>query len=344
MSGGVEAIAPRPRRLSKGAVDGLCGDGGAGGGNPRKKPEKSARRVLGGRYLTASANGFGQDVDAWTHVGGVARRVAKARRVVLVRALCRPCRTNPRRAYRAMRLAADARHLRRSRTRRHARRRRVHSDVGRRGGAQQGRAQGAPVKGGCVYHSTTCSPTLRSDGFTVGVVIDEAHLNFGASAHAAAEFYLEALQPDFSILATATPNDDKLEQFEKSARIEVASRIVIGREEVVLAGLNKYGLMLGYLRFQPGDEELIDIEQGTLTAGWSQHQLIKSRLAEKGITVTPLMLVQVEDQASGDESPVDRVKAKLLEIGVPESAIAVHTSGEPDPEFIRWPMILRARF
>jgi type III restriction enzyme len=174
---------------------------------------------------------------------------------------------------------------------------------------------------------------LRSDGFMIGVVIDEAHLNFGASARAAAEFYLEALQPDFSILATATPNDDKLEQFEKSAGIEVASRVVIGREEVVAAGLNKYGLMLGYLRFQPGDEELIDIEQGTLTAGWSQHQLIKSRLAQKGLSVTPLMLVQVEDQASGDESPVDRVKAKLLEIGVPESAIAVHTSGEPDPEF-----------
>lgn len=174
---------------------------------------------------------------------------------------------------------------------------------------------------------------LRSDGFMIGVVIDEAHLNFGASARAAAEFYLNVLQPDFSILATATPNDEKLEQFEKSAGIEVASRIVIAREAVVEAGLNKRGLMLGYLRFTAGDEDLIDIEQGTLTAGWSQHNAIKARLAERGLSVTPLMLVQVEDQTSGDESPVDRVKAKLLEVGVPESAIAVHTSGEPDPEF-----------
>jgi type III restriction enzyme len=174
---------------------------------------------------------------------------------------------------------------------------------------------------------------LRCDGFMIGVVIDEAHLNFGASARAAAEFYLDVLRPDFSILATATPNDEKLEQFEKSAGIEVASRIVIAREVVVDAGLNKRGLMLGYLRFAPGDEDLIDIEQGTLTASWSQHNAIKARLAERGLPVTPLMLVQVEDQSSGDESPVERVKTKLIEIGVPESAIAVHTSGEPDPEF-----------
>ena len=52
---------------------------------------------------------------------------------------------------------------------------------------------------------------LRADGFKVGVIIDEAHLNFGASAKAAAELYLDILRPDFTILATATPNDDKLQ-------------------------------------------------------------------------------------------------------------------------------------
>lgn len=86
---------------------------------------------------------------------------------------------------------------------------------------------------------------LRADGTFIGVVIDEAHLNFGASAKAAAEFYLQALQPDFTLLATATPNDDKLEAFEQRAGIEVASRVIIGRDEVVDAGLNKSGLMLG---------------------------------------------------------------------------------------------------
>jgi hypothetical protein len=46
-----------------------------------------------------------------------------------------------------------------------------------------------------------------------------------------------------------------------------------------------------------------------------------------------LVLVQVEDQQKGQEDPVARVKEPLIEIGVPEKAIAVRTSGEPDPAF-----------
>lgn len=174
---------------------------------------------------------------------------------------------------------------------------------------------------------------LRGDGFLVGVVIDEAHLNFGASATAAARFYLDTLQPDVTLLATATPNDDKLADFERQARIEVASRVVIERGQVVQARLNKRGLMLGVLRFQAEDTALIDLEQATLTAAWSQHGAIKERLAEEGVGLVPLMLVQVEDQAAGGEDPVARVKEKLEQAGVPGGAIKSHTSGEPDPEF-----------
>ena len=175
---------------------------------------------------------------------------------------------------------------------------------------------------------------LRESGVAVGVVIDEAHLNFGASAGAAAKFYLDALQPDFTLLATATPNDEKLEAFERAAGVEVESRVVVARDRVVEAGLNKRGLMLGYLRMNPGDEAYIDFEQATLTAGWTQHRQICERLADKGIGLTPLMLVQVEDQASGGEDPVKRVREKLLEItGIRDDMIAVHTSGEPDADF-----------
>jgi type III restriction enzyme len=176
--------------------------------------------------------------------------------------------------------------------------------------------------------------SLRADGVAIGVVIDEAHLNFGVSAGAAAKFYVDVLQPDFTLLATATPNDEKLLAFEKDAGVEVQSRVVIDRDRVVLAGLNKWGLMLGYLRMNPGDEALIDFEQATLTAGWTQHRAIRERLEERGTGIVPLMLVQVEDQAKGAEDPVDRVKAKLLEIpGVREDMIAVHTSGQPDADF-----------
>ena len=174
---------------------------------------------------------------------------------------------------------------------------------------------------------------LRERGFRIGVVIDEAHLNFGSGAAATADFFLNVLSPDFTVLATATPNDAKLEKFERDAGLKVASRVTISREAVVKSGLNKIGLMVGVLRFKEEDRALIDTEVATLTAGWSQHSFIKDKLAEKGISLTPLMLVQVEDQQEGKEDPVVRVKERLIEIGVPEKAIAVHTSGEPDPAF-----------
>lgn len=174
---------------------------------------------------------------------------------------------------------------------------------------------------------------LREQGFRIGVVIDEAHLNFGSGAAATAKFFLDVLSPDFTLLATATPNDTKLEKFERDAGLKVASRVTVSRDAVVKAGLNKIGLMVGILKFKDEDRALIDTEVATLTAGWSQHSFIKAKLAEKGISLTPLMLVQVEDQQEGQEDPVARVKERLIEIGVPEKAIAVHTSGEPDPAF-----------
>lgn len=172
---------------------------------------------------------------------------------------------------------------------------------------------------------------VRDRGCLIGVVIDEAHLNFGASAAVAARFYLDVIRPDFTILATATPNDEKLLDFERKAKISVGSRISIPRIEVVDAGLNKVGLKLGYLRLKEDEQDFIDPEAALLTAAWEQHKRVRSRLEERDISVTPLMLVQVENDGEG--KPVERVRAKLLEIGVPAAAIAAHTSGEPDPEF-----------
>lgn len=173
---------------------------------------------------------------------------------------------------------------------------------------------------------------LRAEGFRIGVVIDEAHIAFRSTTEAT-QFYLNVLQPDVTLLATATPNDDRLREFAKSAGLSVEWRVEIARRDVVAAGLNKRGLMLGIVRFPPEVEKFLDLETAALTAGWTQHTRISDRLKEREISLTPLMLVQVEDQELGGADPVDRVKAKLIEIGVPESAIAIHTSGQPDANF-----------
>ena len=174
---------------------------------------------------------------------------------------------------------------------------------------------------------------LRDRGVRIGVVIDEAHLNFGASAQTAAGFYLDVLRPDFTLLATATPNDEKLIDFERRAGVTVENRIVVARDQVVAAGLNKRGLTLGVVRLEGRDAELIERDTAALTVAWRRHERIKARLVERGLAVTPLMLVQVEDQTAGGADPVQAARQRLLEIGVPDAAIAVHTSGEPDPEF-----------
>lgn len=174
---------------------------------------------------------------------------------------------------------------------------------------------------------------LRLDGFSIGVVIDEAHLNFGMGAQAAASFYLEHLKPDVTILATATPRDAALEAFARNSGVEVASRVEVSRQQVVQRGLNKFGLMLGVMRLREQDQGLVDPETAALSAGWYQHRRVKDRLTERDLGVVPLMLVQVEDQAQGGEDPIERVKEKLIALGVPESKIAIHTSGKPDPDF-----------
>lgn len=173
---------------------------------------------------------------------------------------------------------------------------------------------------------------LRAEGFRIGVVIDEAHIAFRSTTEAT-QFYLNVMQPDVTLLATATPNDDRLREFAKSAGLSVEWRVEIARRDVVAAGLNKRGLMLGIVRFPPEVEKFLDLETAALTAGWTQHTRIADRLKEREISLTPLMLVQVEDQELGGADPVDRVKAKLIEIGVPEGAIAIHTSGQPDANF-----------
>lgn len=174
---------------------------------------------------------------------------------------------------------------------------------------------------------------LRANGWAVGVVVDEAHINFGTSAKQAAAFYLNVLQPDFTLLATATPNDQALDTFCAQVGIDKINRIEISRHDAVRAGLNKVGIKAVYFRAHPKDENLLDMDEVALTAGWRRHLAIKEQLAALGIPLVPLMLVQVDNNSQSGVDPVAKARDCLMSMGVRPDSIAVHTSGQPDPFF-----------
>jgi superfamily II DNA or RNA helicase len=169
---------------------------------------------------------------------------------------------------------------------------------------------------------------LRDDGYYIGAVVDEAHHNFN-TAPQARSFYIDVLKPDFTIMATATPNDADLAQFRKFAGISQVNHLSVSRSEVVLAGLNKYGVKAFYFKgSSEKDDALVDYNQIAIFAAVRRHNQIKQALAEEGISLTPLLLVQVENY----KESVERARDLLMEAGIPSDAIAVHTADEPDKD------------
>jgi len=166
---------------------------------------------------------------------------------------------------------------------------------------------------------------LRDEGFLIGTVIDEAHQNFNTALQARS-FYLDVLKPDFTIMATATPNDDDLQTFMRLAGITRINRLVVSRDEVVSAGLNKAGIKAFYFKAVEQDEPLLDYDEIALRFGVDRHNRVKAALVAEGIDLVPLLLVQVENY----QRSVDTARALLVSFGIQSEAIGVHTAAEPD--------------
>lgn len=168
---------------------------------------------------------------------------------------------------------------------------------------------------------------LRNDGYRIGVVVDEAHHGF-TKATEAVNFYREVMRPDFTLLITATPDDDDVERFKKATAIGQLHRIRVSRKEAVDAGLIKEGVKsIAYLA--PDDQkELLDFSLTAMADAWQMHEAIKRALAEAGIKLTPLMLVQVGDS----DKAVAEAKERLLKLGIPEDKIAWYTAKDPNDD------------
>lgn len=170
---------------------------------------------------------------------------------------------------------------------------------------------------------------LRADGFRIGAVVDEAHHGFTRAAEAV-RFYRETLRPDFTLMITATPDDQDVEKFKKAAGIGHLHRIRVSRKEAVDAGLIKDGIKsIAYLAADD-QKALVDFAATALADGWSMHCAIKQGLQAAGIGLVPLMLVQV----GNSNAAIEEARTRLAALGIPESKIAWYTADDPNDDLL----------
>lgn len=174
---------------------------------------------------------------------------------------------------------------------------------------------------------------LREKGYRIGVVIDEAHHTFKGDNQAAI-FYRTVLKPEYTILVTATPDDKDLDDLKSRMQIKHIHKISVSRADATgndaNEGLIKRGVKAIAWRVDEGSEALVDFEKTALKNATELHHFLKGQLKQAGISLTPLMLVQVDSRGKS----VERARDFLIELGFNESQIATHTSQEPDPTLL----------
>ena len=174
----------------------------------------------------------------------------------------------------------------------------------------------------------------RDEGLKIGCVVDEAH-HTAVSGRQAREFFSTVLQPDYALLMTATPRDADMVAFQRATGYTVgdpADWASVSRFDAVEAKLLKQGVRRVRFIARDGDTaQLVDFEHLALRECAAMHRHIKDTLSEAGVSLTPLMLVQVPDGKAGQ----DAAKKYLVEeLKFDASAVRVHTADEPDPDLL----------
>ena len=159
--------------------------------------------------------------------------------------------------------------------------------------------------------------------------MDEAHHSF--SGEQTALFFREVLAPDYTLLVTATPQDTDAEIFRRKVGLGRVQKLSVSRADAVEAGLIKRGIKCAAYFAQTQFEHLVDYELLALSDGLEIQRQLGAELEKMGVALKPLMLVQIDSTGGDDEK---RARDKLQSLGVPESAIAVHTAREPDPDLL----------
>lgn len=174
----------------------------------------------------------------------------------------------------------------------------------------------------------------REAGVRIGCVVDEAHHGFQRATQARA-FFSDVLQPDYALLMTATPRDTDMAAFERATGYTVgepADWASVSRFDAVEARLLKQGVRMVRFIARDGDTaQLVDFEHLALRECAAMHRHIRQTLTEAGVSLTPLMLVQVPDGKAAQEAAQ---KYLVEELKFDAAAVRVHTADEPDPDLL----------
>jgi type III restriction enzyme len=166
----------------------------------------------------------------------------------------------------------------------------------------------------------------RAQGLQVGLVVDEAHIGvdknteFGKFAH--------WLRADYLLMATATPKDERLNEFLTHAGYSAQEAFAVSRDAVVNARLNKKYIEAVVYSLGPTMATITDLRRTVLRQSWLRHLEIEKALRAAGVNVVPLLLVQVANGADTVEEAADDL---MRLCGVPPDAIGRHSSDDPDP-------------
>lgn len=170
---------------------------------------------------------------------------------------------------------------------------------------------------------------VKAKDIHIGVVVDEAHI---ALDHAT-EFgqFVKWLDPLYLVLATATPNSDRITQFLASAEMSSFESFNVSRDDVVRARLNKAYIEAVVYDLRQATSTIADLKRTVLRQAWLRNLELKRQLAEQDVPLVPLLLVQVEN---GPHS-IEEAERDLVELcRVPPQAIGKHSSDEPNPQMM----------
>ncbi|MBX9836452.1 MAG: DEAD/DEAH box helicase family protein [Burkholderiaceae bacterium] len=166
----------------------------------------------------------------------------------------------------------------------------------------------------------------RAQGLQLGLVVDEAHIGvdknteFGKFAH--------WLNADYLVMATATPKDERLNEFLAHAGYSAQEAFAVGRDAVVNARLNKKYIEAVVYSLGQTMASIADLRRTVLRQSWLRNLEIEKTLQAAGINEVPLLLVQVANGADTVEEAEDNL---MRLCGVPPDAIGKHSSDDPNP-------------